>query len=206
MKKNLILLLILLSCFTYAQKYSFDFEISIEERDLKGKQQSINQRILFNSKNSNYRMFINENGFAELSDDKKQKHIKLKIDIDRQTNEKTVTYVGSRIYTVQKNIFTKAKKIRDNNFLIQSYYQKNKKKSILEINFTLEEASANLLYMDGDIGDDHKKILYDTLLASLDSTKNYVIKKKVVNYKHGSISEYNLKKIEKTELSFVLPE
>jgi len=151
-------------------------------------------------------MFINENGFAELSDDKKQKHIKLKIDIDRQTNEKTVTYVGSRIYTIQKKIFTKAKKIRDNNFLIQSYYQKNKKKSILEINFTLEEASANLLYMDGDIGDDHKKILYDTLLASLDSTKNYVIKKKVVNYKNGSISEYNLKKIEKTELSFVLPE
>lgn len=206
MKKNLIIILITLACFANAQKYSFDYELMIESVGIKPKQGVYQNKILINSKDHNYQLILKEDGTAVLADNNKKLYINLLIKKDKQTDQTVILFQSERKFNEEKIVYTSAKKFSENQFLLSTFDQKKMKRSVNEMKVILEEAPANLLVINSDLGFGLENSLYNNLVSSLDSTKTYLIRKNTVDYKNSYIFEFNLKNFEKTELSFELPE
>ena len=202
MKKNLILLLCFLSLHFAAQQESFDYLLlfeSVREMPKKGSNKKENVQVAINTQDPSYYMYIYPDKTARLFDYKNLFVYHFNVNNKTEHLMSNLKMTKSVKMSPVETAYYSAKKINENEYLLQVFDQPEMKHSTRNITVKLKEAPADLLFIDADIGP-NTIYLAAKLKEILDPEKTYMIERLGVDYKNGYIFKKSLieyKKIEK---------
>ena len=201
MRKNLILIFSFLSLLFSAQQDSFHYILtyeSIREMPKKGPYKKGIEKIAINNEDSSYYMYIYPDKTARLFDYQNffVYHFKINSKTDHLMSNLKMT--SSVKMSGLKLAFYSAKKLKENEYLVQVFDDADMKKSTTDITVKIRETPVNLLFINADIGP-HSIQLEAKLKELLDPNKTYVVESSRVDYKNGTIFNTKLKDYKKIE-------
>ena len=207
MKKTL-LLLIFFSLLGKAQIYTFNHLATIQTIKTKdGKETKYpTDQIAINSENSNYILNNFSADGAFLTDIATKKGHKFFVQKSKEDGQLFFKYEYSTEIKTKGSLFYNINKINADQFFIQIFWKKNKRKIRQEIKITLEESSVDLYFLSAHLRNEEEKILISKIRSLTDPAKKYIVKTSEVDHKNYYTVKTEFKKIEKINLTFKLPE
>lgn len=208
MKNPLFVLIIFFSVFGNAQIYTFDYLATVQTiKTQDGKETKYPPtQVVINSENSNYILNTYSDNAAFLIDNTTKKGHKFFVQKNKEDGQPFFKYDISNEMKTKSLLFYNINKISENQYFIQIFWRKNKRKIRQEIKITLEESPVNLYFLSAHLGNEEEKILISKIRSLTDPAKKYVIKTSEIDHKNYYTVKTEFKKIEKINLTFKLPE
>ncbi|WP_313000512.1 hypothetical protein [Chryseobacterium gleum] len=209
-KKILVFISLTIIVNIYAQiNYNFDYRLDInnEHSNQSIKNNKIKMSYLFNSKNSNYILYLYPDNRGQISDHEKNivRRFTYFTDINNKTTYQFTQHLSFHPIDEKKINHIVVEKIGENKYSIKCYPKKKNKKTNLELEVRLKPYNEDFIkfyYLDLN-QNIHKKIT-NSLKEKLNGNYNYIIDHYTVDYKNGATSTDTLEKMEKINLKIVL--
>lgn len=185
MKKIILFLFLIFIQFVTAQQYQFDYIIITEEHRLKPyeKEPYISQKAI-NSQDNSYELYISTSGQASIWDVKNNfRHYYLITENEKK--QLIFTYLETYQFIPETEFYIDVQKTGENSYIIKNFTNQKKKRSETEIEVTLENAPANLITFNADVGGYLRRAFANELRKAIIDNNNYIITESKIKYKSG---------------------